>query len=578
VAISCPVIVTVTDRTRSLFYLSLLVTFGWLLLAGFLVQIDYSDGYAAVSNSQYMLGISERYFGQRGPLLAILLVPAEWLSNALSLHPLDLRAHHLSMAIIHAGYLIGVYWLLQGQVRHRVAVSIAFLAAMASFVFFSYAPFVSHDLFPGLLFLAMLVAAERFEQQRDWQSWVFLLLAGLSLSLVKHTYAVCWLIVLLVRVLPWLSRGSLKPSSLRTVFYLGMAAALSGLLSYLVYAWTLHGWAPDIPFWKRPLMQISAVSAAFADDPTIHYPWWFYLRNFTAGYGILTTLLILPSLVLALRSTHRLRQSIALAWLLGMLAMQWIPFKETRYLAYLAPLSAFLMGHLLVFVWRKRARWQIGLVLLLLVDLFRGGLEASRVVDPFYTSNLFAEFLRPLPNHEAAVIITRDPSFAPDRFSPLAGDRYHRIFHLPPTAIGRLMHIPAERLHLLIPPRVPVPIAIAQPWQFGEGSLLFYANTILVRTSNWHTERARSASGRYLQFSAVARKLRYRRVPDGFALEPGSKLDRSYFLRYSGLDLSLTPTPEFISTGAAAAFGQLEGETLIVWDYQVLTMVQMQSQ
>ena len=52
----------------------------WLLLAVLLVHLELDDGYTTIANAQHFLGISDGYFWQRAPLMAWLLVPAEWLA------------------------------------------------------------------------------------------------------------------------------------------------------------------------------------------------------------------------------------------------------------------------------------------------------------------------------------------------------------------------------------------------------------------------------------------------------------------------------------------------------------------
>src|SRR4029453_13334060 len=80
----------------------------WLAAAAVLVQIEYYDGISAICNARYFLGLSTFYFFDRGPLMAWVQMPAEFLKSWLSLHPLDVRTHHAAMALIHLGYVVVV--------------------------------------------------------------------------------------------------------------------------------------------------------------------------------------------------------------------------------------------------------------------------------------------------------------------------------------------------------------------------------------------------------------------------------------------------------------------------------------
>ena len=136
------------------------VVAAWLFAAAVLVQIEYYDGLSAISNARYFLGLSTFYFFDRGPLMAWVQMPSEALKSWLSLHPLDVRAHHAAMALVHLAYVVVVFRALTGQFGHSWSTLIAFLTGITSYVFFSYAPFLSHDLAPGALLIWMLIWSE----------------------------------------------------------------------------------------------------------------------------------------------------------------------------------------------------------------------------------------------------------------------------------------------------------------------------------------------------------------------------------------------------------------------------------
>ena len=84
----------------------------WVILAAILVDIEYYDGFDTISNSRLFLGKSWFFNPNRAPLMGLLLVPAEVVKEIWNLHPLEVRPHHLMMALLHIAYLIGVYYCL----------------------------------------------------------------------------------------------------------------------------------------------------------------------------------------------------------------------------------------------------------------------------------------------------------------------------------------------------------------------------------------------------------------------------------------------------------------------------------
>lgn len=159
-------------RSAAALWLAIAILAAWVAAAAWWVGIEYSDGYAAISNAQYLLGIIDYYYAQRGPFVAALLMPAEWFAESMGLHPLSVRPHHMTFAFLHILYLVTLALVLSRAYRHRCSVLIAFLAAAPTYIFFSYAPFLSHDIFPGALFLIMLVAADRFVTTRRFSLWL----------------------------------------------------------------------------------------------------------------------------------------------------------------------------------------------------------------------------------------------------------------------------------------------------------------------------------------------------------------------------------------------------------------------
>lgn len=403
----------------------------WLAAAVALVNVDYGDAYSTVANAQYFLGTASDYFWQRGPMMALLLIPGEWLAQQLSLAPLDVRAHHAVMAVLHVLYLIGVWRILRNRFGSTAAALLGFVAAIPTVVYFSYAPFISHDIFPGLLLLWLLVVTDAFLRAPSWRGWLLFLAVSSTMVLVKQTYALAPLAVLLGRLLAVaFDRPALQREWRRFGGLIG-AAVFAGILCWLTYATLLSSRFPEVPFLLRPLTLITTIGTAYegqAELSELFYP-WVYLRNASA-YGIVAMTLVLPGIALAICGRDLLSRHLAVTWLLLVVAMHLTPFKEVRYLAYLAPLNAFLIIPVVERILRGpgRYRWLLGIVLL--ADVARAVPEAARITLPYYRDAV-PEFFGPLQRSDLA----QAPIFfgigwlsfvSPER-DAFFGDAFHRV-------------------------------------------------------------------------------------------------------------------------------------------------------
>ncbi len=399
----------------------------WLVASALTVDIEYYDGYSAIANARYFLGFTKRYVFDRGPLMGFLLMPAEAFRAMAGLHSLDLRPHHLTMTVVHAAYQIAVYALLVRVFGRSWSVLASFVACVPSFLFFSYGPFLSHDLFPGLLLFAMLFWRERFVQRPSVLLWIELVILGTAAALVKQTFGVFWILLLVVSGFHTLK--SKNAESGKTFLALAYGAVASGIFTWLVLGAILGNTDPNTSLLIRPYRNLQYLAGVY-EGKNVEFPLWIYVRNFPA-YGWLMCLLILPGWVLSIRGT-RCQQSLAIAWLGGLVFLHLLPLREVRYMAFLAPLSA----GLLVPVLERLAgrRWLLAVAgFVLVIDLGRGFVEATKIFDSFYHSGIQARFFQELNNpatRKAPVFVNSFMvSFVAPEPSPLAADRYHRIFH-----------------------------------------------------------------------------------------------------------------------------------------------------
>ena len=401
----------------------------WLVAAAALIDVEYYDGFEAVANAAFFAGKTGHYVANRMPLISLVLAPAEWVKSALSLHPLEVRPHHAVMALLTFGYLLWTRRLINARFGRTWASFLAFAAAVPSFIFFSYAPFVSHDIIPGVLFLAMLTGAERFLEKPEAGTWLALTALAAAAALVKQTCALFWVLTLLSFFLAQLTgkkRGSFRP-----LLPLAAGALASGAVVWLALGLVLGNPFPDSPLLARPLLQIRGVGNIHAADRALLFPWWIYARNFWA-YGIAASALVIPGLVMALKGS-RLRRAAAFSWIFSVALIQSLSFREVRYLAFLAPLTAFLIAPPIAWVLRRRAALAV-LSVLLLADVTIAASAARLVAHPFFRESPEKEFLAPLAPKGRDRLVLMDfeqLSFFPkDLESPLAGDPYHLMFHL----------------------------------------------------------------------------------------------------------------------------------------------------
>lgn len=429
---------------RILFMALFAITFAWLLLSLTFVRMDFDDGYTTIANTRYFLGESPDYFWQRGPLMALLLIPGEWLADGLGLHPLDVRPHHIVMVALHAITLVAVWKGLRLHFGANSATRMAWIAAMLTPVFFSYGAFISHDIFPGLLLLGQLLLAWRFLQRPTMKLWITLVVIGTLAPLIKHTYATIWIAVFLGVTVATYSLGALK-AQLRLVAALALAAMLSGILTWCLYAAVLSSTYPDASWWIRPYLQAQAFVAGFQREGNISdiiYQ-WVYLKNWTA-YGILAMCFVLPALVLSWRAGNLLQRAAVITWISIVVMMALIRFKEVRYLAYLAPITAIVLVPMLTACWQRRGLVPASAIILLAIGLGQSFREGFRIFAPYYRTTV-TQFLAPLPARGGtvpSVVITGTMSFVSPEPYAFFGDRYHRVTHLNPEQIQALYGYP----------------------------------------------------------------------------------------------------------------------------------------
>lgn len=500
------------DRLRDRRYLTLAAWLllgavaAWLVAAAALVDIEYYDGVSAICNARYFLARSPFYFFDRGPLMAWVLMPAEAIRDWLGLHPLEVRPHHATTALLHLGYLVAVYAALVRHAGPGWSTVLAVVTAVTSYMFASYAPFVSHDILVGALFLWMLIWSEDFASAPRARPWLLLVSAGALAALVKQTFGVVWIAVLVAHLLPTLLRRDPGDrTSARALWGLAAGAATSGLVVWLVYGVVLSGWAPDVPAWARPYRNLQYLAHVY-DGTDVVFPPWIYIRNWWA-YGRVTTLLLIPGLVLCLGGS-RLQRRMALAWIAAVVFVHAMPLREVRYMAFVAPVSAFVIVPAMRML-GARAAGALLIAALLVLDVSGAVTEAARVGTAFHRHSEARAALEPLWNggrplrplfHNVSML-----SFVAPDGSPLAADRYHRIFHVSIAHVAILFGYAASEVRPVLPGQTTALSATAP-----EGSALLFASAILAHGPTW-TPAPPIGGASFVQGLATARTIALRR-------------------------------------------------------------------
>jgi len=407
----------------------------WLAAAVWLVQLEHYDGLDSVLVARFFAGAWPFYTETRTPLLGALLLPAELAARALGLHPLDLRPHHAVMALLHGGYLWAAYAFVRRVHGRSPAALLAFVAALPTFLFFTYAPFISHDIFPGALLIAMLVAADRFARTLGARDLGILAALGGLAALVKPMFGVFWLCVMAAELARARAHDEPAWARARRLLLLG-AGAVASLLILLIASSLVTGTVyPDVPLPLRGVHHLQFLMLQ-ANQKVLPEPVWVYVRNLPA-YGPLAVAALLPGVVLSVRAGG-LQRSAAVALLVVLAFVHVLRFGSVRYLACVAPLLACVIVPVLERALRVRWGAAVALALLALgyspLTPYDALSEASRIALPFYRVHPARELLAhaldargdlPRPLYANWDVL----SFVPERDTPLAGDLYHDIVH-----------------------------------------------------------------------------------------------------------------------------------------------------
>lgn len=488
---------TSTHRTYHWIFFSWLLIIFWLFSSAFLTHGEYGDGYNTISNGRYLYGDSLDYFSQRGPLAALAMWPVELFIDWVEWNSFDIRPYHIYSAFLHSLYLFGCFILLKsifpGQFKNAsVAPLLTLVSAIMSVTFYAFAPYLNHDIIPGMLFLLMIYLCHCWLDKPTYKIALWLVLIGSAVTFIKQTYALFWSAIIIYALVAYVLHWDKQRVSGQKLTILFVLAVISGILSWFGWGLWLVNVSPGESILIRPWLLIQTIFMLYDPAELVSaLPRDLYLRNLY-NYGIVAMLLVIPGLINAFYRKDACLRMVAVCWLTGVAFMQFIAFKEVRYLLFLAPLTAVLIFPIIQLVLKTRLLTTI-LIVLLLIDQFRGWqLVTKQLIS---TAGINVSRFMNAPENKGRMIVSKNLSFVYMADSPLYQDPYHGIYHLA-----------AWHVYLMLENKVDV-IDFENPQELEQidikaGDRLYYANVVVLRQSPWISDNNIPAQAKYLQLIA----------------------------------------------------------------------------
>lgn len=497
----------------------------WLVVSALTNQGETGDGYQSIVNMRFLLGDVDFWYVQRGPLMTLLLLPAEWLGKLLYLHPLDLRLIHLWVVCLHGLYLLFVWAMLRRIFpKNGAAVFFVFLGTILCMVFVGYAMLISPDILPGSLGLAMVLLFRDWLDEKKSNKLVSMTIIGFLLPFFKPTYSIFWIAIYVYSCVACIAsriefgRPFFKLVSFNDFLKLTVFGALSAVICWVGYA--VHVALSNYmgPFWLGPLEFIGVIWRQIPQDyKSIYFPWYMYIVN-VHNFGFATLFFVFCFLsrvrfnsLRRERGLCELRQELwrnsflyCFIFCFCLLVLSLLSFREVRYLLVLVPLLALIIIPTVHKVLHARNKWRMAkwfAVSLLCVDLMR--------VIPFVAAQLslasnvnISAFLRPMESRvplQQKVFISYIINFVVFDKSPILGDRYHGLYHLTAELIHRLYR---EKFWV----HGKIRGAMFSYDQVGVGDAVLLSDRNVVRLPNWWEATKPNLEG-FTQFSGVVREL-----------------------------------------------------------------------
>lgn len=480
----------------------------WILACALLVKGEYGDGYQTIANGRFFFGNSTEYYVQRGPLAAFAMAPVELFRAFIEWDATDVRPYHIYSGILHSLYLLGCWLLLKRSDGDRTSQFIAFAAAILSVVFYANAPHLSHDIIPGLLFLLLIFICNRWLDSPTAKLALQLVLLGAAVTFIKQTYAIFWCAIVVYALFAYaLKWDNARISARRLIALLGLAGT-SAIISWLGYGLFIAAESPDASILRGPLALVAAVSGQYGDSFEAIFTTDLYLRNIH-NYGIAAMLLVLPGILLAFRGADARMRLVAVCWIVSVIALQMVSFREVRYLAFLAPLTAVLI----VPVVQLAIRQPVALGLLIAVitfDQYRGlSVSAAQLSS---TGGIDIDRFVAAPGGAGKTVFSKALSFVYMPASPMLHDPYHGIYHLTGDLFQRLNE---NRIDV---------VDLDDPRQLGTigivpGDRVIYSNITVLRKMPWTEDNVPESLQRLVMVAGDAMNITLQREGDSYVVD-----------------------------------------------------------
>ncbi len=459
------------------FFLVWFVITVWLFACAALIGGEYGDGYQTIINGRYFFGDSTLYFIQRGPLPGLVLWPVEMFVQWFNWNLVDVRPYHFYSAFLHSLYLIGCWFLIKRIEGTLAAQFLAFVAAILTVVFYAYAPYLSHDIIPGLAFLYLIFLCHQWIKRPSCFGAVLMVVVGTLVTFIKQTYAIFWVVLIIYSIVACIFKFDDSLVTRKKLSILLVLSSISGLISWIGYGYLLRMEIPDVFILSRPFVLMNAVSLQYGDSFSSIFTQELYLLN-AYNYGVSAILLIIPGVIYALFGTDSRLRMVSFCWLLCLIILQLIKFREVRYLAFLAPLTAVLIVPVIQVAIKKRAL-KFVLIGIVLIDQFRGWSLSAQQLSSVAQFDI-VEFLD-APQGKGRVIASKSLSFVYMAESPLERDPYHGIYHLT-----------AHQIYYLYEGKNSVAM-VDDPRDMGgvgieSGDRVYFTNNELIRKMPWRSD------------------------------------------------------------------------------------------
>ena len=479
----------------------------WILACALLVKGEYGDGYQTMANGRFFFGDASNYYVQRGPLAAFAMFPVEMFRSWFDWSAIDVRPYHIYSGLLHSLYLLGCWHLMKRSSGDRVAQVIAFVAAILSVVFYANAPHLSHDIIPGLIFLLLIFLCNRWLSTPSKMLALQLVLLGTAVTFIKQTYAIFWFALVVYTIAAYIFKWDEQRVSGRQALTLVGLAACSAIISWFGYGLFIAPELPDASILRGPLDLMAAVSVQYGKDFEAIFTTDLYLRNIH-NYGIAAMLLALPGVVLALRGDDARLRIVAICWLVSVVALQLVSFREVRYLAFLAPLTAILIVPAIQLLIRHRAAAGV-LLLVILFDQYRGLTVSAAQLSS--TGGIDIDRFISAPDGDGKTVFTRNLSFVYMADSPMRRDPYHGIYHMSAALYRRLNE---NRLDV---------VELRDPRDLGTigvkpGDQVFYSNITVLRKTPWADDNVPASLAKLVMVAGDAMLVNLKRQDDGFVV------------------------------------------------------------